>query len=146
MVQQLLATSRPLVTPQRVAPRKSRTSVHVSAFKKDGKSGIHDPSGPAGSHGTGEMKARRERLAQEEGFQLNEQEIVKEDNRAEQRAGNHLPGHAGVNKVAAVNAELQEMAEEKANEEYENMSKVQKWLMEAKNALYSWLKTGVEPL
>ena len=142
MVQQLLASSRPLATPRCTC----RRTVVVQAFKKDGRSGIHDPAGPAGSWGAGESKARQERRAQEQSFQLDEQHLANTDNRSDQRAGNHLPGHAGVDRVAAVNAELAEMAEEKANEEYENMPKAQKWLMEAKNALYSWLKTGVEPL
>ena len=33
-----------------------------------------------------------------------------------------------------------------SDDEWEHMSRPQKWWMDAKALLYSWLKTGVEPL
>lgn len=41
-------------------------------------------------------------------------------------------------------AEQQDMTA--SDDEWEHMSRPQKWWMEAKALLYSWLRTGVEPL
>jgi hypothetical protein len=129
------------------APRPGRKLfTAVNAFKKDGKNGIHDPAGPAGSWGAGENKARLERQAQEEGFRVENEDLHKKDIRADQKSGHHPPGHSTVDRPAAVSKELKELDEEKADEDYEHLSKIQKKLMEVKNALYSFLKSGYEPL
>lgn len=123
-----------------------KTATYVNAFKKDGKSGIHDPSGPGGgSWGDGERKARQEKIAQEESFRVGKDDLTRKDIRSEQKIGNHPPGHSAVDRPAAVSKEMEEMADEKADEEYAHLSKSQKKLMELKNALYNYLKTGYEP-
>lgn len=152
--------SSPNLAPRGLITRPGRRSTTVYAFKKDGKSGIHDPAGPGSSWGSGEGKARQEKMAQEEGFRVGKEDLVAKDIRSDQKKGSHLPGHSAVDRPAVVSAELQEMAQEKveeiaekadeelkkADEEYEHMSKTQKWWMELKNALYSFLKSGYEPL
>ena len=75
------------------------------------------------------MKARQERQAQEEGFRVGKEDLDRKDIRSDQKIGAHLPGHAAVDRPAAVSAELKELADEKADEEYEHMSKFQKWWM-----------------
>lgn len=110
------------------------------------RSGIHDPAGPVGGWGAGEKKSQQERVAQEDSFKLQEREVANQMMRSEQRSG-HQAGHAIVgDRAHLVSRELQEMEDEKADEEYSHMGRVQKWIMEAKGALYAWLKTGVEPL
>lgn len=64
------------------------------------------------------------------------------------------PGSAGVDKYEAVQREILEVEQEKAemregsvsDDEWAHMSTPKKWYMEAKALLYSWLGTGVEPL
>ena len=55
------------------------------------------------------------------------------------------PGGNGTSTDAAARREILEVeADKKADDEYAHMNPVAKWVMEAKAALYSWLKTGVE--
>lgn len=110
---------------------------------RDSGSGIHDPAGPTGSWGAGEGNARKEKLAQEQAFGIQKKDVASEALRSEQRSG-HSPGHVSVSKVAAVDNEMEEMADEKADEEYSHMGRIQKWIMEVKAALYSWLRSGLE--
>lgn len=142
----VVSTPKPSFCTVLRRPQPKHVSVKPHSGKRDGQSGIHDPAGPQNSWGAGEARARQERLAQEEGFRLSEQNLSDEDARADQRVGNHGPGHVGVNRVAAVDSQLKEIAGERSDDEWEHMPKTQKWFMELKNALYSWLKTGVEPL
>lgn len=143
----LVAHGAPSVRVSLGAPRPARRTVSpVFASKKGGRGGIHDPAGPTGSVGAGEANARKEQLAQEESFRVAGQHLAAEDLRSSQRAGGHAPGSAGVDRIAAASAELREIDEERAQEEWDHMGRVDKWFMEAKNLLYSWLKTGVEPL
>ena len=141
-----------LPTIQGGARLPSRTCIRptfsLHAFKKDAeKSGIHDPSGPVGEWGSGNAKSKQQFQAQEEKFAREQQHMAAENIRAEQRLGGHSPGHTTVNKIAAVDAEFQEVAKEKAaDDEYAHMGRLEKLFMEAKGVLYSWLKTGVEPL
>jgi hypothetical protein len=138
---------RPLAPHSLIRSRPGRkTSAVVYSFKKDGNSGIHDPSGPSGSWGAGEGKSRQERMAQEESFRVGKEDLDRKDIRSDQKLGHHPPGHSAVDRPAAVAKELQEMEEEKADDEYAHLGGVQKKLMKVKNALYSFLKSGYEPL
>lgn len=134
------------VCPSRQCPRPKRRVCLVYAFKKGERSGIHDPAGPTGSWGAGESVARRERKAQEQEFVNEERKLEAEDARAENRSGNHVVGRSTVDRPVAVNSEMQEIADEVADEEYSHMNRLQKWFMELKAALYEWTKSGVEPL
>jgi hypothetical protein len=126
--------------------RPKRHICVVYAFKKGERSGIHDPAGPTGSWGAGESVARRERKAQEQEFVNEERKLEAEETRAESRSGNHVVGRSTVDRQVAVGSEMQEIADEVADEEYSHMNRLQKWFMELKAALYEWTKSGVEPL
>lgn len=141
----LRASSLVACAPSRVH-NQQRHATTVYAFKKGEKSGIHDPAGPTGSWGTGEGIARKERKAQEENFVRQEHNLAQTDTRAEVRKGEHPPGHSSVNRPEVVSHQLQEMADEAADEEYSHMGRLQKWFMELKAMLYEWTRGGVEPL
>lgn len=123
--------------------RQKRIAMTICA---DGKSGIHDPAGPIGSWGAGDANARKERLAQEESFRVGKENLTKKDIRSDQKKGNHVSGNAAIDRPAVVSKELEEMAKEKDDEDYEHMSEVQKKSMELKNVFYNFLKAGYEPL
>eukprot|EP00887_Chlorella_sp_A99_P007551 scaffold28.g7551.t1 len=56
------------------------------------------------------------------------------------------PGRAGPARAAAEREVRQLEAEKAADEEYSHMSKAQKTFLRAKEWLFEWLATGVEPL
>jgi hypothetical protein len=134
------------LTPRGLNARPVRRQRPIFTVYADGKNGIHDPAGPIGSWGAGDANARKERLAQEESFRVGKEDLTKNDIRSDQKKGKHIPGHAAIDRPAVVSKELEEMAEEKADEDYEHMSEVKKKSMELKNVLYNFLKTGYEPL
>lgn len=146
MKQLALQMSYSHLAPRGLNTRPVRRHKRISIVYADGKNGIHDPAGPTGSWGAGDANSRKERLAQEESFRVGKEDLTKKDIRSDQKKGNHVPGHAAVDRPAVVSKELEEMAEEKADEEYEHMSEVQKKSMELKNVFYNFLKTGYEPL
>ena len=111
---------------------------------------------PRPGRGSGERLAKPHQAGQEEAARLRAADLEAQSRRSEHAGGHAVSasGVAGAAREAAARTELSEVAGERAeaaaeaaaDEEYSHMGRVQKWLMEAKAALYAWLKTGVEPL
>ena len=149
-----MALSKVLANPANpgaVRHAMPRRHIHTPLASRHGeRSGIHDPAGPTGSWGQGERIARKEQAAQEEAFGVRGAALEAQEVRSEHRQGAHPPGHAHVDRAAAVRKEMGEMGQEKADaaadEEYSHLSRLQKWFLELKGALYAFLKTGWEPL
>jgi hypothetical protein len=150
----LSTTSRGAVPPAHHAHlRRSRVALRVatSASKDQRSGGIHDPSGPSGATGSGLPKSGKMHEAQEEGYRKRNGILEEKELRASQRQGHKGSGNTPRVNKERIDAEIREVEEEAkpgytSDEEYKNMGRVQKWVMEAKAALYAWLKTGVEPL
>lgn len=148
-----LAQSHPCTTRLALgasAPRTATARARVVVYsRKEGSntSGIHDPVG-WGQRG-GAVKPHEAGLEQQ--YQQQAAHLAAQQNRSDQVAH---PGAAAVNRHEAAQREILAVEQEKAvmreesvsDDEWAHMSAPQKWWMEAKAVLYSWLKTGVEPL
>ncbi|PSC70467.1 hypothetical protein C2E20_6157 [Micractinium conductrix] len=144
-----LAATRPACA-QAPPVSKRRLVVHASRQEgspNNGRSGIHDPPG-WGQRGNA-PKSMEAGLEQQR--QLQAQHLGSAQKRSSQAAH---PGGVGIDRFGAANKEILEVEKEKAgmreesasDDEWAHMSKPLKWWMEAKAVLYSWLRTGVEPL
>ncbi|KAI3426270.1 hypothetical protein D9Q98_008645 [Chlorella vulgaris] len=152
----------------RTQAARPQRSVRVGSAKGSNKggSGIHDPIG-WGQRG-GAVKPHE--TGMEEAAHLEAAHLAAETKRTEKLQ----PGGAGVNRREAAQREILEVQREKgqaqapaqekvqaveqateqaqpreasqSDDEWEHMPAPKKWLMEAKALLYSWLRTGVEPL
>ncbi|KAL4438239.1 hypothetical protein ABPG77_010600 [Micractinium sp. CCAP 211/92] len=131
----------------RRAARPTR-SVIFSALGKQGPGHIHDPVG-IGQQG-GAVKPLQEAQEQQRHMQAAALE-------AEQQKQAARPGSASLDRFEAANKEIQQVEQEKAgmreesqsDDEWAHMSRPKKWCVGQQGrgaALYSWLRTGVEPL
>jgi len=141
-----------LVTDHRNGPRRSspkyptrHAHVYCQGRKQESgpTSGIHDPVVPSGGWGSGEKLAHRAQGAKEESFRESYEHLETEMNRREARLKKH-----GKMEDAPVSSRIKAAADAAREEEYRETHPhgVKKLLLDVKSALYSWLKSGVEPL
>lgn len=148
------SSGRPLLLVQdhRNGPRGSAPKYptrHLSVYCHGRKqesgptSGIHDPVVPSGGWGSGEKLAHRAQGAKEESFKASYEHLETEVNRRDAR----LKKHEKVEE-APVSSRIKAAADAAREEEYRETHPhgVKKLLLDVKSALYSWLKSGVEPL
>jgi hypothetical protein len=98
---------------------------------------------PSGGWGSGEKLAHRAQEAKEESFKASYEHLETEVHRRDERLKKH-----GKMEDVPVSSRIKAAADAAREEEYRETHPhgVKKLLLDVKSALYSWLKSGVEPL